>query len=185
MSSSSYIYKKLPYEGNLSRVKELFQDYHWNLEIKVPEEGIILAKIPKSLEEEIGFSQGMNIDEETKTKFGTFITITETDFEQGINNELNILDKEQNENKKNLETNKKNKNKEYKRQISEILLNEETPPVKKENFLKKFTLPKIDFDEMNKKIKEEYKDPYDYFFSQNYLIMCFIFAVIVFVVFNF
>ena len=127
----------------------------------------------------------MNIDEETKTKFGTFITITETDFEQGINNELNILDKEQNENKKNLETNKKNKNKEYKRQISEILLNEETPPVKKENFLKKFTLPKIDFEEINKKIKEEYKDPYDYFFSQNYLIMCFIFAVIVFVVFNF
>ena len=180
--STSFIYKKIPYQGSLLKVKELIKNHHWNIEIKVTEEGIILAKIPKSIEEEICWYNGENIDEKTNTKFGTFASINETDFVEGKNIELDILNKEENENESKSEQNKKNKNKEYKRQISEILLNE--TQVKKENFLDKFGI-KFDLEKINKKVREEYKDPYDYFFSKDYLIMCFIFAVICLIIFNF
>ena len=180
--SSTFVYKKIPYQGSLLKIKELIKNHHWNIEIKVSEEGTLLTKIPKSIEDEIYWFNGENIDEKTNTKFGTFISINETDYEEGKNIELDILNKEEKENEIKSENNKKNKNKEYKRQISEILLNENQ--VKKENFLDKFGI-KFDLKEINKKVKEKYKDPYDYFFSQDYLIMCFIFAVICLIIFNF
>ena len=180
--SSIFVYKKIPYQGSLLKIKELIKNHHWNIEIKVSEEGTLLTKIPKSIEDEIYWFNGENIDEKTNTKFGTFISINETDYEEGKNIELDILNKEEKENEIKSENNKKNKNKEYKRQISEILLNE--THVKKENFLDKFGI-KINLNEINKKVKEEYKDPYDYFFSQDYLIICFIFSVICLIIFNF
>ena len=180
--SSSFIYKKIPYQGSLLKVKELIKNHQWNIEIKVSEEGILLTKIPKSIEEEICWYNGENIDEKTNTKFGAFESINEIDFVEGKNIELDLLNEEEDENEKILEKNKKNKNKEYKRQISDILLNENQ--VKKGNFLDKFGI-KFDLKEINKKVKEKYKDPYDYFFSQDYLIMCFIFAVICLIIFNF
>ena len=166
--SSTFVYKKIPYQGSLLKIKELIKNHHWNIEIKVSEEGTLLTKIPKSIEDEIYWFNGENIDEKTNTKFGTFISINETDYEEGKNIELDILNKEEKENEIKSENNKKNKNKEYKRQISEILLND--TQTKKENFLDKFGI-KFNFREINKKVKEEYKDPYDYFFSQDYLII--------------
>ena len=180
--SSTFVYKKIPYQGSLLKIKELIKNHHWNIEIKVSEEGTLLTKIPKSIEDEIYWFNGENIDEKTNTKFGTFISINETDYEEGKNIELDILNKEEKENEIKSENNKKNKNKEYKRQISEILLND--TQTKKENFLDKFGI-KFNIREINKKVKEEYKDPYDYFFSQDYLIICFIFAVICLIIFNF
>ena len=180
--SSTFVYKKIPYQGSLLKIKELIKNHHWNIEIKVSEEGTLLTKIPKSIEDEIYWFNGENIDEKTNTKFGTFISINETDYEEGKNIELDILNKEEKENEIKSENNKKNKNKEYKRQISEILLND--TQTKKENFLDKFGI-KFNIEEINKKVKEEYKDPYDYFFSQDYLIICFIFAVICLIIFNF
>ena len=180
--SSTFVYKKIPYQGSLLKIKELIKNHHWNIEIKVSEEGTLLTKIPKSIEDEIYWFNGENIDEKTNTKFGTFISINETDYEEGKNIELDILNKEEKENEIKSENNKKNKNKEYKRQISEILLND--IQTKKENFLDKFGI-KFNIEEINKKVKEEYKDPYDYFFSQDYLIICFIFAVICLIIFNF
>ena len=180
--SSTFVYKKIPYQGSLLKIKELIKNHHWNIEIKVSEEGTLLTKIPKSIEDEIYWFNGENIDEKTNTKFGTFISINETDYEEGKNIELDILNKEEKENEIKSENNKKNKNKEYKRQISEILLND--TQTKKENFLDKFCI-KFNIGEINKKVKEEYKDPYDYFFSQDYLIICFIFAVICLIIFNF
>ena len=180
--SSTFVYKRIPYQGSLLKVKELIKNHHWNIEIKVSEEGTLLTKIPKSIEDEIYWFNGENIDEKTNTKFGTFISINETDYEEGKNIELDILNKEEKENEIKSENNKKNKNKEYKRQISEILLND--TQTKKENFLDKFGI-KFNIEEINKKVKEEYKDPYDYFFSQDYLIICFIFAVICLIIFNF
>ena len=180
--SSTFVYKKIPYQGSLLKIKELIINHHWNIEIKVSEEGTLLTKIPKSIEDEIYWFNGENIDEKTNTKFGTFISINENDYEEGKNIELDILNKEEKENEIKSENNKKNKNKEYKRQISEILLND--TQTKKENFLDKFGI-KFNIGEINKKVKEEYKDPYDYFFSQDYLIICFIFAVICLIIFNF
>ena len=180
--SSTFVYKKIPYQGSLLKIKELIKNHHWNIEIKVSEEGTLLTKIPKSIEDEIYWFNGENIDEKTNTKFGTFISINETDYEEGKNIELDILNKEEKENEIKSENNKKNKNKEYKRQISEILLND--TQTKKENFSDKFGI-KFNIEEINKKVKEEYKDPYDYFFSQDYLIICFIFAVICLIIFNF
>ena len=180
--SSTFVYKKIPYQGSLLKIKELIKNHHWNIEIKVSEEGTLLTKIPKSIEDEIYWFNGENIDEKTNTKFGTFISINETDYEEGKNIELDILNKEEKENEIKSENNKKNKNKEYKRQISEILLND--TQTKKENFLDKFGI-KFNIREINKKVKEKYKDPYDYFFSQDYLIICFIFAVICLIIFNF
>ena len=180
--SSTFVYKKIPYQGSLLKIKELIKNHHWNIEIKVSEEGTLLTKIPKSIEDEIYWFNGENIDEKTNTKFGTFISINETDYEEGKNIELDILNKEEKENEIKSENNKKNKNKEYKRQISEILLND--TQTKKENFFDKFGI-KFNIGEINKKVKEEYKDPYDYFFSQDYLIICFIFAVICLIIFNF
>ena len=181
--SSSFIYRKIPYEGSLLKVKELIKNHHWNIEMKVSEEGILLFKIPKSIEEEICWYDRENIDEETNTKFGKFISINESDFEGGKNIESDIINKEEKEKEKKSEQNKKNKNIEYKRQISDILLNQETPE-KKQSFLDIIGL-KNKIEGIIKKVKEEYKDPYDYFFSQDYLIMCFIFAVICMIIFNF
>ncbi len=180
--SSTFVYKKIPYQGSLLKIKELIKNHHWNIEIKVSEEGTLLTKIPKSIEDEIYWFNGENIDEKTNTKFGTFISINETDYEEGKNIELDILNKEEKENEIKSENNKKNKNKEYKKQISEILLND--TQTGKENFLDKFGI-KFNFREINKKVKKEYNDPYDYFFSQDYLIICFIFAVICLIIFNF
>ena len=182
----SYIYYKIPYEGSLQKIKELINDREWNLQMKSPKEGIILVKISKDVDEEICFNQGMMIDEETKTKFGTFQPIKEFEFEEGINTELNNkIDKE---NIVNL--NKKNKSAEYKRQISDILMNAETTEEEKSkrkgfSFLNYIPIPKFDLKEFNQKIEKNYKDPYDYLFSQNYLIVFFIVAVICLVLFKF
>ena len=183
--SSSFIYKKIPYEGSLLKVKELVKNHNWNIEMKVSEEGILLFKIPKSIEEEISWYDREDIDEETNTKFGKFISITESDFEEGKNIESDIINKEEEEKEKEKksEQNKKNKNIEYKRQISDILFNEETPE-KKQSFFDIIGL-KNKIEGIIKKVKEEYKDPYDFFFSPNYLLMCFIFAVICMIIFNF
>ena len=178
---SSYIYYKIPYEGKIYKIKELIKDRNWDLEMKIPKEGILLVKIPTEIDDEILFSQNSTIDEETQTKFGEFQSIKESEYEKEVNIELNDI-KDEKEN--NLMQNKKNKNMEYKRQMSEILLNEDRIN-QKNNLIKNITFPKINLKEFNKEIEKKYKDPFDYFFSQNYLILCFILAVIFLVIFNF
>lgn len=186
----SYIYYKIPYEGKLQKIKELIRDRDWNLQMKIPEEGILLVKITKNIDEELSFNQGMIIDEETNTKFGNFQLIEEDEFEEGKNISLDNIINERDEQGKSTNQSKKNQNMEYKRQMSEILLNEETlereiPKNNKYNFISKLCIPKIDLDKLNKKIKRDYRDPYDYFFSKNYLINCFILSIICLVLFNF
>lgn len=184
--SSTFVYKKIPYQGSLLKIKELIKNHHWNIEIKVSEEGTLLTKIPKSIEDEIYWFNGENIDEKTNTKFGTFISINETDYEEGKNIELDILNKEEKENEIKSENNKKNKNKEYKRQISEILLNGDTAPEEnKKSYGLNFIIQQIDLNELSKNIEKNYIDQYDYFFSQNHIFMCIFLALILLVIFNF
>ena len=184
----SYIYYKIPYEGSLQKIQELINDRGWNLQMKSPKEGILLAKIPKDIEEEISFNQKMTIDEETKTKFGSFQPIRDIEFEEENSTELTNLNYE----KQNIfgRPNKKYKNAEYKRQMSEILLSGETKEEEKPkgmvfNILNKIGIPKIDLNELRQKIETNYKDPYDYFFSQNYLVVYFIVTIIFLVLFRF
>ena len=182
----SFIFYKIPYEGSIAKIKELFNDREWNLQMKVPKVGILLVKIPLEIDEEIVFNQGTIIDEETNTKFGTFEKIIEKEFEE----EKNIVVEINEEKESNINKSKKNQNFEYKRQMSEILLNEETlekeiPKKNKFSFMREFSFPKINLEELKKKIELDYKDPYDYFLSKNYLIMCFILAIICLILFNF
>ena len=183
---SSYIFYKIPYEGSLKKVKELIEEREWDFQIKVPKDGIILVKIPPETEEELLFSQSTIIDDETETKFGKFQKITEKEFEDGLNFELNIINIENNINEKMKKSSKKNKNMEYKRQISEILLNGDTAPEEnKKSYGLNFIIQKIDLNELSKNIEKNYIDQYDYFFSQNHIFMCIFLAFILLVIFNF
>ena len=184
---SSNLFYKIPFEGQIQKIQELVKNRDWDLEMKVPKEGILIVKIPEEIKEELLFSQQSIIDEETNTKLGTFEIITESDYENETDTKLNYIKEEINSRGNN--QNKKNKNKEYKRQISEILLEGETllkDNTKKFGFylVNKFVVPKINLNEFHKKLGKEYKDPYDYFLSKNYLIMCFILAIICLVLFK-
>ena len=121
---------------------------------------------------------------------GALKPIKESEFEDEIDTLSNDIINENDENEKNSTQNKKNKNWQYKRQITEILMNEETlekeiPKKNVFNLVRKISLPKINLNQFNKKIEHTYKDPYDYLLSQNYLVMCFIIAIICLVLFNF
>ena len=75
---------------------------------------------------------------------------------------------------------------EYKRQISEILLNGDTSPEEnKKSYGLNFIIQKIDLNELSKNIEKNYIDQYDYFFSQNHIFMCIFLALILLVIFNF
>ena len=187
---SSYVFYKIPYEGSLQKIKEIIKNREWNLEMKVPKEGILLLKVPIDIEDEISFCQKSTLDEETNTKFGALESIKESDFEDEIDTISNDTNNENKDKEKNSAQNKKNKNWQYKRQITEILMNEETlekeiPKKTALNFIRKLSLPKVNLNQFNKKIEHDYKDPYDYLLSQNYLIMCFIIAIICLFLFNF
>lgn len=52
------------------------------------------------------------------------------------------------------------------------------------NILNNFSIPKINFGQFTNQIEKQYKDPYDYFFSQSYLVYFFIFAAICLVLFD-
>ena len=186
----SYIFYKIPYEGSLPKIKEIIKNREWNLEMKVPKEGILLLKVPIDIEDEISFCQKSTLDEDTNTKLGALEPIKESEFEDEIDTLSNDIINENDEKEKNSTQNKKNKNWQYKRQITEILMNEETlekeiPKKNVFNLVRKISLPKINLNQFNKIIEHTYKDPYDYLLSQNYLVMCFIIAIICLVLFNF
>ena len=187
---SSYIYYKISYEGSIEKIQELFKIREWELEMKIPQEGIILLKFPQDEEVELTYYKDLIIDEETQTKFIKLENIKESDFENAENIELSSIIKNKANKKENLLIRKSTQNIEYKRQMSEILLAETNLNNNSENkncvFNQIFSpiINLCNMNEFNKKINKEYKDPFDYFFSKNYIIMTFILAVICLVVFN-
>ena len=207
---SSFIFFKIPYEGKIESVYKLLKDRDWisDISIKEPEKGIIFMKVPADLEEEVSFNQDIVIDEETNTKFGLFQKITESDFEGAQNvgkpessniNTTNSIEEEKikllnEKNEKNIENYQKinekidSKINEFnKKEISQnnsmnSLVGRTLSYIPK---LDSLTLPtSINLSELGKSINTKYKDPFDYFFSQNYLSLFFIFAIFCLILFR-
>ena len=133
-------------------------------------------------EDEISFNQNIVFDEATNSKFGKFEKITEKEFENAVsleNIEMNNneqKDNKENEQKSDLEQTSNNKQAEF------SSFKKTKSMSKKIEF--SFGKSSNPFDEFGKKISNEYNDPYDFFFSQKYLVPFFIFAVICQVLFG-
>lgn len=163
-------------------------------------------KIPIDIEDEVIFHQDIVFDENTQSKFGIFSPISESDYEAASSLEMpssneNPLKEEKSQklqennnktidkfsfekkskeldNKTNEFNSKEKKSQNMIRTLSKNLA--ELPNLISENLPSNINLEKF-----GKNIIGAYKDPYDYFFSQNYLIIFFIFAVICLIIFNF
>ena len=175
---SSMIYFKIPFEGPIDSIFKLIKDREWNAELKFPEKGIMLMKTSSENEDEISFNQNIVYDEATNSKFGKFDKITEKEFESAVS--MENLETNDNEQKSDLEkAPKSNTNNNQ----GESFGFKKTKSVSKKiefNFGKS-TNP---FEEFGKKISNEYNDPYDFFFSQKYLVPFFIFAIICQIIFG-
>ena len=201
---SSSIFYKISFEGKIEALYDLIKNKDWNVSIKMPEKGIIYMKIPVDIEDEVIFHQDLVFDENTQSKFGTFTSITESDYEAAPNLEMpssseNSPNEEKNQklyekvNKK-IETFEK-KSKEFDSKTSEFNSKEkESPNILRSlsknlgdlpNLISESLPTNINLGNFEKDISGTYKDPYDYFFSQNYLIIFFIFAVICLIIFKF
>ena len=197
---SSFIYYKIPFEGKIEAVYELIKNRDWNISLKVPENGIIYMKVPEDADDEVIFNQDLVFDETTNSKFGIFEKITEPDYEAANNIEIPrptekktiATSKKTNEINEKIETLQQEK-KAFDKQVKEIIF-EEKPKELNTNLysginlsdLKNMvSLSNIKVGELRKNIIENYKDHYDYFLSQNYLMSLFVFAVISLIIFNF
>lgn len=196
MSLSNFY--KIPFEGKAEAINELIKSRDWNLSIKFPEKGIIFMKVPIDIDEEVAFNQNLVIDDETQTKLGSFSQITQEEYEQANNmenvdssnpteNKESEEKKEESSPKKNVQIHKSKTNKEFSELFDESKSKNKNEYKKTSSFLGKinFSVPSINFKELGKEINAKYKDPYDYFFTQKYLIAFFIFAVICLIIFRF
>ena len=201
---SSFIFYKIQFEGKIESLYEFIQNKDWNVSIKMPEKGILYMKLPIDIEDEVVFHQDIVFDENTQSKFGNFDQITESDYEATSNLEMpksseNAPKEEKSKNfyetiNKNIEKAEK-KSKELDSKINEFNTKESTSQqilrsLSKSledlpNLISESIPSNINLENFEKNIVGTYKDPYDYFFSQNYLITFFIFAVICLIVFNF
>ena len=201
---SSFIFYKIQFEGKIESLYEFIQNKDWNVSIKMPEKGILYMKLPIDIEDEVVFHQNMTFDENTQSKFGNFVQITESDYEAASNLEMpksseNPQKEEKSKNfyetiNKNIE-NAEKKSKELDSKINEFNTKETTSQqilrsLSKSledlpNLISESIPSNINLENFEKNIVGTYKDPYDYFFSQNYLITFFIFAIICLIVFNF
>ena len=201
---SSFVFYKIQFEGKFESLYEFIQNKDWNVSIKMPEKGILYMKLPIDIEDEVVFHQDMTFDENTQSKFGNFVQITESDYEAASNLEMpksseNAPKEEKSKNfyetiNKNIEKAEK-KSKELDSKINEFNTKETTSQqilrsLSKSledlpNLISESIPSNINLENFEKNIVGTYKDPYDYFFSQNYLITFFIFAVICLIVFNF
>ena len=197
---SSFIYYKIPFEGKIEAVYELIKNRDWNISLKMPENGIIYMKVPEDCDDEVIFNQDLVFDETTNSKFGIFEKITESDYEVAKNIEIPrptekktiSVSKKANEINKKIEAYQQEK-REFDKEVKKFNF-EEKPKDLKTNLnsginlsdLKNMiSLQNINVGELRKNIIENYKDPYDYFLSQNYLMVLLIFAVICLIIFNF
>ena len=196
---SSFVFYKIPFEGKIEAVYQLIQNRDWNVSVKTPENGVIYMKVPEDAEDEVLFNQDLVFDENTQSKFGTFKSITETEFEdaQNIdisNNTSKIKDEvkiEKNKINSDVEISQKENNipdsniKKFNSIEENKKENQQKKNLNKMNITDCFSSQGINFNEVGKNISKNYKDPYDYFFSQNYLITFFIIAIICLIIFRF
>ena len=183
---SSFVFYKVPFEGKVEKVYELIKSRDWDVTIKMPENGILLMKILEESEGEVIFYQNIVFDENTKSKFGIFESISELEYETAKtieipnseenaekNGDIDNFQKKMEEENLSLKLNKR-QNSFLGRQLSNI-----------SEYIPSQLPTKANYEKLKKYISKEYKDPYDFFFSQNYIIAFFIFAVICLIIFRF
>ena len=182
---SSMIYFKIPFEGPIDSIFKLIKDREWNAELKFPEKGIMLMKTSSENEDEISFNQNIVFDESTNSKFGKFDKITEKEFENAVsieNLETNDNEQKEKENEQKSDLGQASKTDNNNNQVESFGFKKTKSISKKIEFnFGKSTNP---FEEFGKKISNEYNDPYDFFFSQKYLVPFFIFAIICQIIFG-
>ena len=190
MSKSKYI--KVNYEGQFQSITELIESKEWNIDIKEVEEGTVYMKIPEDIEEEVYFFKNLTFNENTNTKFFDFIPITQNEFESAQSLAHSIISDEK-KNEKKEETKPQNSNlgndkqtKMYNDFIRSITGEEKNDKkdLNNSNKANNQNLPEVSLEDIKKKISEEFKDPFDLFFNQNYLICFFIFASIAMIFLN-
>ena len=197
---ASFIYYKIPFEGKIEAVYELIKNRDWNISLKMPENGIIYMKVPEDADDEVIFNQDLVFDETTNSKFGIFEKITESDYEAAKNieiprpteNKTIPTSKKANEINKKIETYQQEK-RAFDKEVKQIIFEEKPKDLKTNLYsginlsdLKNMiSLQNIKVGELRKNIIENYKDNYDYFLSQNYVMALFVFAVISLIIFNF
>ena len=186
MSNSKYI--KAHYEGEYQSIVELIESKEWNIDIKEVEKGTVYMKIQEEIEEEVYFFKNLVFNENTNTKIIDFIPITETEFQEAKALPHSVAHEEKKTEKKdenktqnsNLENDKQTKiYNDFIRSISHDKSDD-----KDINNANNQKLPEITLEDIRKKIFDEYKDPFDFFFNKNYLIGFFMFASIAMVFLN-
>ena len=187
---------KIPYEGEIKSILKLIKDRDWDIKIKFPEKGILLMKVPDDIDEEVTFNENLVFDDATQTKFCSFSRISESEFEEAQNREN--LEEKKNENENNIKK-EESKNTEKKlrseisKEITETIFSEENEKPKENEKIKTSynfanyipSIPQINLNEISKGIGKEYKEPYDYLFTQRYLVYYFIVAVIFLILFGY
>ena len=187
---------KIPYEGEIKSILKLIKDRDWDIKIKFPEKGILLMKVPEDIDEEVTFNENLVFDDATQTKFCSFSRISESEFEEAQN--MENLEEKKNENENNIKK-EESKNTEKKlrsdisKEITETIFSEENEKPKENEKIKTSynfanyipSIPQINLNEISKGIGKEYKEPYDYLFTQRYLVYYFIVAVIFLILFGY
>ena len=193
---SSMNFYKIPYEGEIKSILKLIKDRDWDIKIKFPEKGILLMKVPDDIDEEVTFNENLVFDDATHTKFCSFSRISESEFEEAQN--MENLEEKKNENENNIKK-EESKNTEKKlrseisKEITETIFSEENEKPKENEKIKTSynfanyipSIPQINLNEISKGIGKEYKEPYDYLFTQRYLVYYFIVAVIFLILFGY
>ena len=193
---SSMNFYKIPYEGEIKSILKLIKDRDWDIKIKFPEKGILLMKVPDDIDEEVTFNENLVFDDATQTKFCSFSRISESEFEEAQN--MENLEEKKNENENNIKK-EESKNTEKKlrsdisKEITETIFSEENEKPKENEKIKTSynfanyipSIPQINLNEISKGIGKEYKEPYDYLFTQRYLVYYFIVSVIFLILFGY
>ena len=196
---SSMVFYKIPYEGEIKSILKLIKDRDWgDITVKFPEKGILLMKVPQDIEDEVTFNENIIFDDTTNTKFCSFTPITEGEFEQAqnIENLDNKEEKKENKIKRNETAEQKLYYEESKRLTESIVSEETEKPIENKklkssnsfvNYISSISssIPDINLQEISKDIGKEFKEPYDYLFTQRYLVYYFIVAVIFLIVFGY
>lgn len=180
---SKYILVK--YDGEKKSINQLIESRDWDIELKEPESGVLLMKVPEEIEEELYFFKNLVFDEKTNTKFSEFQSISQDEFEKAKdlngnnynnNDETPRITCENNESA-NTPLNEKKAN--IFDQFKETLSEENEKKFKKSstfhssligNSLQNFQML-LNKDQFKEKVFGQYKNPYDIFLSQNYIVV--------------
>ena len=190
---SSFIYYKIAFEGKIEAVYELIRSRDWKIDLKMPDNSFLLMKVPEDIEDEVLFLKDMVFDEKTNSKFGKFTKIAGEEFESSSTLDIPDLSISSGSIKKTVSNDKieeisqiVDKKPSFKEDNIDQKINQykQNSMIKIKNFFNVNLANSINIGEIKKNISVNYKDPYDYFFTKNYLISFLVVALVIFMLFK-